>query len=271
MKKLTEALKHGILLFLVALTLLPFLLVVLTAFKDSHQIFHNFWGWPDPVRWDNFSTAWARVSGYIWNTALVTVATVVGTLTVACFAAYAFARHNFPGKTLFFYMLLALMMIPGILSLVAAFVWMKQLHLLDTLWVLILPYIAGGQILAIFVLRSTFEQLPQDLFDAARLDGASEWQCLRHIALPLARPVLGTLAILATLGPWNDVVWPILTLSDPAKHTVAVGLRFFQGEFMINYGPLMAGYLIASIPLLLLFLLTMKTFIRGLTLGAMKA
>ena len=267
------------------LTFYPFLFLLQTSVKDNNQFFHQFWALRPPFHWENYTQAWAAIYPYIGNSVWVTIATVVGTLLVASLSAYAFARHRFPGREALFYAILALMMVPGVLTLVSAFMWMKQFPLAggNDLWgkggngllnshlALILPYIAGGQVFAIFILRSFIAALPEELFEAARLDGASEWRLYSQIALPLCRPILGTIAVMTTLSTWNDYVWPLIVLSDDRLKTLSIGLAFFRGAYVTTYGPLLAGYVIASLPLLILFLLTMRAVIAGLTSGALKA
>ena len=136
---------------------------------------------------------------------------------------------------------------------------------------IILPGIAGAQIVAIFLCRGFFASLPKELFEAARIDGAGDRQIIWHIVLPLGKPILGPVAIMNILGTWNDFLWPLLTIGDSRLHTVAIGLRYFQGEFDTYYGPMFAGYVIGSIPLIVLFLVAMRHFITGLTSGAIKA
>jgi ABC-type glycerol-3-phosphate transport system permease component len=263
--------RHALLLGLLFFTFYPFLFLLMTSLKDNDQFFHRFWSLPAPPRWENYRDAWDAIKHYILNSVVVSSASVVGVLAVASLAAYVFARHRFPGSTFLFYAILALLMFPGVLTLISAFVWMKDLRLLNTRWALILPYIAGGQVFAIFVLRSFIAALPEDLFEAARLDGASEFQIFARVAMPLCKSILGTLAIMNLIGTWNDYIWPLIVLSDDAKKTLSIGLSFFQGAYNTTYGPLMAGYVIASLPLLVLFLFTMRHFMRGLMSGAIKA
>lgn len=276
---------HLMLLVLVGLTLYPFLFLIQTSLKDNPQFYHHFWGLPGPLRWDNYAQAWGAINTYVINTVVVTVASVIGTVGLASFSAYAFARHRFPGREQLFYSIIALLMVPGVLTLISSFMWMKQFPLAggNDLWgrngngllnshlALVLPYIAGGQAFSIFVLRGFIAALPEELFEAARLDGASDGVLFRRLAIPLSKPILGTIAIMVALSAWNDYVWPLIVLSDDSQRTLSIGLTFFRGTYFTTYGPLMAGYVLASLPLLVLFLLTMRTFIAGLTSGALKA
>src|SRR5436190_10336120 len=234
----TDLALHLPLLALLALTFYPFLFLLQTSLKDNSQFFHDFWGLRPPLHWQNYVDAWGAIRAYIGNTVIVTAVTVAGTLAVASLAAYAFARHRFPGRQPLFYAVLSLMMVPGVLTLISAFMWMKQFPLaggnnvwgeggqglLDSHWALVLPYVAGGQVFAIFILRSFMAALPEELFEAARLDGASDWRLYSRIALPLCRPVLGTVAVMAALSTWNDYVWPLIVLSDDRRKTLSIGL-----------------------------------------------
>lgn len=262
---------HLILIVAVALTFYPFVFLIITSFKTNDQFYHVFWGVTTPLHWENYLHAWQAIDKYILNSVIVALFSVTGVLTVASLTAYAFARHKFPGSTFLFYAIIALMMIPGVLTLISSFMWIKDLHLINTRLALILPYIAGGQVFAIFILRSFMASIPEELFEAGRIDGASEFGMFRMIAIPLSKPILGTVAIMNLLGVWNDYVWPLIVLSDDSKRTLTIGLAFFQGTFYTSYGTLMAGYIIACLPLLILFFFAMRYFVEGLTSGALKA
>jgi ABC-type glycerol-3-phosphate transport system permease component len=164
-------------------------------------------------------------------------------------------------------------MIPGVLTLIPTFLLVKNMGLLNTYWVLILPYIAGGQAFAIFVLRSFIASQPEEIFESARIDGAGEFRIYATITLPMAKPILGTLAILSLLSSWNDYIWPSVTLRTPQLWTISLQLVSFSSQWasLQQYGPMFAGYVIASIPLLILFIFTMRLFIEGLASGAIKA
>jgi multiple sugar transport system permease protein/raffinose/stachyose/melibiose transport system permease protein len=261
---------HALFGVLIVLTFFPFLLMVITSFKDNAQFYQSFFGIPQPLHPENYASAWAEISPYMLNSVIVTALSTAGVVVVSALAAYAFARFAFPGKEVLYYLIIALMMVPGVLTLIPSFVLVKDLGLLDTRWALILPYIAGGDVFAIFVLRAFFASLPEELFEAARIDGASELGAFWRIGLPLTMPALGTIAILQVLASWNDYIWPLIVLYDDAIKTLTLGLVAFQGRHTTDWGPLMAGYTIAIIPLVVLFALTTRTFIQGLTSGGLK-
>lgn len=284
-RTLTQSALTAALLTLLALSLVPFVMMLVLSLKSNAQIFTHFWELPNPVRWDFYSKAYAALIGYIANTAVVAVLTVVGVLALSSLSGYTFARHRFPGREVLYYGILSLLMIPGILTLIPAYMLVKTLQvpaftfvghtwgpyaLINTRWALILPYIAGGQVFGILLCRGFFQSLPEQLFEAARLDGASEWEIYRRIALPLSRPILATIGIMTSLSVYNDYIWPLVVISDNGLQTFSVGVTKFAGEFNLDYGPTLAGYVIGSVPLLLLFAFGMRYFIQGITSGSLK-
>ncbi len=264
---------HLILVLIGILTFYPFVFMVITSFKTSPQFLHNFWGVTWPPNLANYRDAWSRIYIYLINSIIVSSVSMVGVLALASISGFVFARFSFPGRELFFFAILGLLMIPGVLTLVPAFLLVKSFGLLNTYGALILPYIAGGQVFAIFILRSFIASLPEELFEAARLDGATTWQTFRYVAIPLSKPILVTIAIMNILGTWNDYIWPLVTTPDGKLWTISVGIVTFSNSFrgLENWGPMFAGYVIASIPLVVLFMFTMRYFIAGLTSGAIKA
>ena len=249
----------------------PILMSLIISFKTVPQfaiqpILPTF-----PLHPESYLHAWRVVSRYIWNSLIVSGVSVAMMIGLATVSAWAFARYPFPGREFLFYMILALLMVPGELTLIPRFLLVKGFGLLNTRWVLILPYIAGGQVFAIFVMRSFFESLPEELFEAARIDGATELQTFFHMGLPLARSIVGVVAIMHVTSTWNDLIWPIVTVNTRKLMTLTIGLYAFRQETYTRHGPLMAGYVIASIPMILLFTFTSRLFVEGLASGALKA
>ena len=264
---------HAILVVVAVLTFYPFVFLVTTSFKSTPQFVHDFWGLPWPIITANYADAWSVVGPYLLNSITVSGPSVIGVLVVGSVSAFVFARFKFPGREFLFFAILALLMIPGVLTLVPTFLLIKDFGLLNSYWALILPYISGGQIFAIFILRSFIASLPEELFESARLDGASTLQLFWNIAIPLSKPILVTIAIMNLLSTWNDYVWPLVTISDGRRWTASVGVVSFGSRYMglENWGPMFAGFVLASLPLLLLFSFTMRYFVAGLTSGAIKA
>lgn len=270
-QKISNMVSIGILTIIALLTLYPFILMIFTAFKTNPQFEHMLWLPTIPMHWENFSGVWREISPYIWNSIIVSGSTVVGMLILSSISAFVFARYNFPGKSFLFIAIISLLMIPGVLTLIPSFMLMVKLHLTNSLWGMIMPYIAGGQVMAIFILRSFFANIPEEIFESARIDGASEAKNFLHIALPLCKPMLGTIAVMNILATWNEYVWPLVIIStNDELRTLPLGLMAFAGTFYTNWGPLFAGYTLAALPLLIMFAFTMKYFIRGITSGAIK-
>lgn len=210
------------------------------------------------------------IGPYIANTVFVAVTGTVVTLFLALIGAYFFARYKMPFSGVLWGAFILLMLLPGVANIVPLFTLLKDLSLLNTLWALIIVGIAGGQVFNLFVLRNFIEDLPKDLFEAAEMDGASHFKQIVNVVIPMSGPIIGTLAILAFLGKWNDFLLPLIVLRDKELFTLGVGLIYLDGEYVKQWGQIMAAYFIASIPLIIIFLFCMRLFVRGLSAGAIK-
>jgi ABC-type glycerol-3-phosphate transport system permease component len=265
-----QTLLIGVLLLFLLLTFFPFVYLLYGSLKSVIQWRHEPLLPTWPLHFGNYSAAWTVVAPYIRNSLFVSVVTLAGVLFVSCLSGWVFARFRFPGRELLFMMILGLMMIPGILTLVSRFVVAFRLGLYDSLWGLIWFYIAGGQVMAIFILRSFFSNLPEELFEAARMDGSTEAQNLLMIGLPLSKSMLLTVGIMNFLGTWNDFVWPYLLIRSEPNRTITIGMVAFGSTHLTSYGGMFAGYVLCSLPLLILFVLTSRYYIAGLMSGAIK-
>lgn len=215
--------------------------------------------------------AWAVLRPYLLNSFVVSGLTALGVAALGSGTAYLLARYRFLGRDFIFGFILATMVFPGVLTLVPSFLLVKQLGLLNTYWAMVLPYVAGGQVFAIFVFRSFFTGLPEELFESARLDGAGHWGLYWNIVLPLSRPVFSVVIIMNVLGTWNNFLWPFIVNTNDAHQVVASGLYTMARSGVSSSSSTMyAAYLLSSIPLLLIFVYATKPFIRGLTSGAVK-
>jgi ABC-type glycerol-3-phosphate transport system permease component len=268
-----RAAAHAVLVVMAFLSLAPFLFMLMTSFKSNEQFLHGYFIPMLPLQWGNYVDAWRQVSGYFINSITVTAVSVAVSLLFAALAAYAFARYRFPGSSLLYMAVIVVLLIPGALTMIPAFVILRDLHLFGTHRALYAVYIADFEVLAILILRSFFAGVPEELLEAAALDGAGELQSIGRVVVPLARPALLTVAIMTTLSCWNDYLWPLILLPDTRKWTLSLGLVSFRDRYagMAAYGPLFAGFVIASVPLFILFFSFMKSFISGLTSGAVKA
>jgi multiple sugar transport system permease protein len=234
-------------------------------------------GWPQVRQsrsttwhWENWQVAWDTVRDYIFNTVFVGVCAVFFALVCSISAAFFLARYRMPGASFLWYFFLILMLMPGVANLVPLFMLLRDLSLLNTLIALILVGISGAQVVQIFILRNFIEEIPQDLFDAAEVDGASAFRQVLLIVLPMSGAIISTLAILQFIAVWNDFVLPFVIIRDDSLLTLAAGLIKLDAEYVKRWGEMMAGYSIASLPLVLIFLFTMRLFVRGISAGAIK-
>jgi len=265
---------HAVLIFILALTLAPFVFVINNSMRTNSEMNHSFFGLPKLGRqmFDGYAYAWEVLRPYTLNTLFVCAVTGFGVVLVGSVSAYVFSRCRFKGRDTMFLAVLAFMMIPGVLTLVPSFLWVKKLGLLNSHWVLILPYMAGGQVFAIFLFKSFFDGLPGELFESARMDGAGHLRLYCSVVLPLSKPVIAVVAIVNILGTWNNFLWPFITNSDAKYHVISSGLYLMnQSNVSSNFATMFAAYVLASIPLLILFLYATKPFMQGVTSGAFKA
>ena len=257
---------------LLLLTFVPIGYLIVLSLKDSGQIYGRFWSLPRPYRWENFWLGWQVIRRPMLNSILASSTSTLGNIVFASLAGYAFARHRFPGKEIIYTGVIALLMIPPILMLIPEFVLINTLGLQNTLWAVILPWTAGGQVFSLLLFRSFFATLPEDFFDAARIDGGSELQIYWRIALPLSKATIVTIAVIRLVTTYNQFMRPLIMISDPKKQVVAVALTQFTSDIGItDIGPQMAAYIVATIPLIILFSFGMKYYISGLTAGGLKA
>ncbi|OXS57572.1 hypothetical protein B1A99_16050 [Cohnella sp. CIP 111063] len=262
---------HLTLWIICLLSVYPFVFLFVSSYKSDVQIFSSWWSvFPGEYYWSNYSHAWNVIDKYMVNSVLITLLSVVGVVVLSTLTGYAFAKMYFWGKEVLFVLLFLLMLIPDILTLAPSFVLYKSLGLLNNWLVLLIPYVTGGQIIGIFIMRNYIEGMPREIFESARIDGASELQVFWSIILPLTRSMAVTVAILTAVGVWNDYVWPLITISEDGLRTVAIGLQYFTTQYQTKVGYLMAGNVISAIPILLLFVFGTKYFVQGVMSGSVK-
>ncbi|HVU10092.1 MAG TPA: carbohydrate ABC transporter permease [Phototrophicaceae bacterium] len=263
---------HLILITVIGLTLAQVALLLIMSGKTSVQMATNPLLPTLPFHWENFAQAWELgIRDYMGNSLIMSISIVIGNTGLAVITAYVFARYHFPGKNLIFSAILALMMIPGILTLVPRYLLVRDLHLLNTFWAVILPSVFGANAFQIIVMRTFFSTLPEELYEAARIDGASHWTLLLRITIPLSSAIISSMAILQFNGAWNDLIWPLLVLNRDELRPLSVGLVLLSTNSNApEIGIQMAGSVIASIPMIIVFLIGMRAFIDGLSTGAVK-
>jgi ABC-type glycerol-3-phosphate transport system permease component len=228
---------------------------------------------PSHIRWINFVYAWDGIKSAFLVTGWIELISVGVTLALGVLAGYAFAKMEFWGKNVLFLTIFALLVIPGFLTLIPLFLEIRDFHLLNTSWGLILPYIAGGQAFTIFVLRSFIQTIPEEMFEAARIDGANHLRMFLNFVLPLSVPMLITLALLQIVGIYGDYVFPSLVLGS-TQHTVSLAIANFTPPAMapdINAVNIqLAAFTLSAIPIAILFFALMKYFVNGMSSGALK-
>jgi multiple sugar transport system permease protein len=264
--------QHTVIWLILALELFPFYMMLQISMKDNAGFLANLWlpAWPQDWQWANYAAAAQLMLPYVANTVVVAVSGSVGCVFLALLAAYFFARYKMPFSNVLWAAFLVLMLLPGVANIVTLFNLLKSLSLLNTLWALIILAISGGQVFCLFVLRNFIEDLPKDLFEAAEMDGASHFAQLVNIVIPMSGPIIGTLFLLQFLATWNDFLMPLIVLRDPELFTIGVGLIYLDGEYVKQWGQIMAAFFMASLPIIIIFLFTMKLFVRGLSSGALK-
>lgn len=268
--KFGEFLKHFYIWIIFAFSFLPLYLMVNISLKDNQQFSRNPWLPEAPFHWNNFVVGWSHIGDKIFNTTFIAFTTTFLALAVAILGAFFFARFKMPGSKILFSIFILLMMYPGVANMVPTFKLISSLGLYNSQWALITLGVASAQAFTIYVLRNFIEEIPKDLFEAIEIDGGSILQQIWHIVIPMSMPIIGTLAILRIIAEWNNFVGPLLYLRDGNLQVIAVGLLRLEGEYTKNWGQLMAGYTIASIPLIIMFIFCMKLFVRGLSAGAVK-
>jgi ABC-type glycerol-3-phosphate transport system permease component len=269
---ITEAAKIVPLTLLLIVTWIPLLLTISLSLRTQVSISLDYFALPWPPTFANYAAAWEKVGRNVLNSMAVSSVTAVLTLAVASIAAYAFARLRFRGKGLLFSSIITLLLVPYVLTVIPRFVIVRDLGLLGSAWVLVLPYVALTLPLAVFLLQDFFRQLPETLVEAARIDGAGELRIYVSVVLPLSLPITMTVAILNVLDTWNHYIWPLIVLrGNEGLRPVTVAIAYLAGESVLgfDYGLLMASYVLSMIPVLVLFIVAMRSFIHGVTGGAL--
>lgn len=257
---------YVVLVFFALLFLMPMFWMLSTSLKPKSQWFTKDIYWiPKTTTLQNYQILLNNPTTPIvrWFINSLAIALIVTLLVVIvdAMAAYAYARMEFRGRNTIFAILLATLFMPGIMFLVPNFLTIFRLGLLNNYLGVIIPAMAG--VFGVFFLRQFFATLPKDLEEAAAIDGASQVKVFTHVALPLARPALATLAIITFLGSWNDFLWPLLILKDRALQTLPPGLRTLQGAYTSEYGQMMAGAVIAAVPVLLIYVLLQRYIVQS--------
>ena len=252
--------------------LFPFMWMVSTSLKTDQDVFT----WPprlvpQPVRFQNYVDAWnsAPYARFFFNSAFIALAVTLANLFFSSLAGYAFAKYQFPGKQWIFIALLATMMIPFQVTMIPVFVILSKLHWVDTYWGLIIPFTAGA--FGIFLMRQFLSTIPDDLIDAARIDGCSEFRTFLTIVLPLSKPALSALGIFVFMASWNGFIWPFIIVKSTEMKTLPLAVAdLAEGLYVMSWPLMMAGACFVVLPAIVVFLLFQKNFVEGITLTGIK-
>ncbi|HOX38242.1 MAG TPA: carbohydrate ABC transporter permease [Candidatus Brocadiia bacterium] len=266
---------HAVLIILAVPFTMPLIWMISTSLKTKEQIFPNevvtsisgfLAEWrPSPVRWANYAEGLRYVPFplYLRNTLMLCAFNVTGAVLSSALVAYAFAKLQWRGRKLIFSIVIATMILPGQVTMIPTFALYRWLGWYGTYLPMIVPAFLGNAFF-IFLLRQFFMTIPDDLCDAARIDGCSEWGIFWRMMLPLAKPALATCALFQFLGTWNDFNGPLIYLNDQNKYTLAYGLQQFLGSYGSEWALLMAATTVFTIPIIILFFLAQRTFIQGI-------
>lgn len=267
---LRSVLLHALLLAGSGIMLTPFVWMLSTSLKEPAQIFTYPPQWiPDPIAWQNYRNAFQGMpfGRFYLNSLIVAGSITVLQLLGSSLAAFAFARLRFPGRNAVFLLYLATLMIPFQVTMIPNFILVRLLGWFDTYQALILP--PAFSAFSTFLLRQYFRGIPLDLDEAARMDGASSLRIWAQVIVPLSGPVLAALAIFVFLQSWNDFLWPLVVTDSNEMRTLPVGLAAFQGQYSVRWNLLMAASVIAMLPVLIVYIIGQKWFVRGITLTGM--
>jgi multiple sugar transport system permease protein len=253
------------------ITLAPFALSLLTSFTSAHQFTTGTpLAWPRPPTLANYAdlggTGFGRA---LVVTALMTAVILLGQLSFSVLAAYAFARLRFPGRDPLFWVYIATLMVPATVTVVPLYLMMAQLGLRNTFWALVLPFMFGSPY-AIFLLRQYFRAIPDDLINAARLDGANTLDVIVHVVVPSSRPVLVTLILITVVSQWNNFMWPLVITSGSKWQVLTVATAALQSRYNAQWPLVMAATTVAIVPLIVLFVIFQRNIVRSIVVTGLK-
>ncbi len=265
--------KHAVLLIIGALFAFPLFWMVLTSLKPlSEAIAFPLVWWPHPFVFDNYPKALSSIpfGRFFLNTLMYAVTTIVGVCISSSLVAYGFSRLRWPGRNFLFYLMVMTILLPSISTLIPLFILFKELGWDGTYLPLIVPCFFGASVYSTFLLRQFFMTIPEELSDAARVEGASEFYIYRRIVLPLSKPAMATVILFQFIYCWNDFLGPLIYLTNPNWYPLSLGLNDLLGTYSTNWAWLMAASTAVTAPIVVLFLLTQRTFVQGIALTGVK-
>ncbi|MFG1426205.1 carbohydrate ABC transporter permease [Roseixanthobacter glucoisosaccharinicivorans] len=253
-------------------TLGPFLWLASMSVRTTGEISLDHYAWPSPFHWEQFRIAWvdSNFATYFWNSTLVVVGAVAVVTLVGAAAAHALARYRFKGNRLIYAVLFSSIIFPPQITLISLYQILVDYNLYNSLLGLTLVYISLQLPLTVYLLESFFARIPQDLFDAAKMDGYGDIEIFRRIVLPIGMPAIATTLILNFIQLWNEFLFAVVLITDPDKRTLPIGIRAFMGDHFQDIGMIAAGVMISVVPVILAYIFFSEKLIRGMTAGAVK-
>lgn len=261
----------AVLIILAILIIYPMFWIVMSSFKDYNGIFKDVWGLPKEWLFENYKTAWDRgISNYFINSLIVSAGTIAGVVVLTTFAAFGICQLKNKLASVCFLAIMGGLLLSPQVCLLPLYMLLKNMGIKDTYAALIIPYIAFRIPVSVMLIRSFFIGIPKDLEESALIDGASLFQIYRKIYLPLSKPIVSTVVIMTAYYAWNEFVFATMFIDSSRRQTIPVGLMVFSDGLMTNWGVVMAGMVIACLPIIVLFIVMQKSFIRGITAGSVK-
>jgi ABC-type glycerol-3-phosphate transport system permease component len=250
----------------------PFLWVATMSVRTTSEIALDHYAWPEKWHWEKFPQAWfnSNYSVYFENSLLVVLSAVAVLTVVGAMAAHCFARYRFRANRLLYFVIFSAIIFPPQITIIALFQILVQYGLYNSLAGLTAVYVAVQLPLTVYILESFFARIPSDLFDAARIDGYSEWQIFWKVSLPIALPAIATTVILNTILLWNEFLYAVVLITDEAKRTLPLGIQRFMGDQLEDVGMIATGLMIAIVPVVLIYAFFSEKLIQGMTAGAVK-
>jgi multiple sugar transport system permease protein len=257
-----------ILLIIAAIFITPYLFAIMASFKPLAEINSDrAWNLPSHFTWDNFKTIFTQYDfgTFLANTAVITIILTLGQVTFSLMGAYAFARIQFPGREALFWGFLMMLMVPNVVTMIPLYVMMSKAGLVNTYWALFLPYVFGTPY-TVFLMRQYLLTIPGEVIEAARLDGCSELRILSRVIVPMSRPIIVTATIIAVIFSWNNFLWPLIATDSNNLQVLTVGIANFNSNFNSQWNLVLAGSLVALIPMVIMFVAFQKHIINTVNL-----
>jgi ABC-type glycerol-3-phosphate transport system permease component len=267
--------KAPLLIFVALYTMItggPLLWVAAMSLRTTDEIFKDPYGLPSPVHWDKFSEAWLKSNyhTYFWNSVIIVVIAVALVTVIGAMAAHCLARYQFRGNRAVRFLILSGLVLPPQLLILALFQILLELNLYNSFAGLILVYVATHIAMTVYILEGFFAQIPQDLFDAARMDGYSDFEIFWRITLPIGAPAIFTTVTLNFIILWNEFLFAVVLMTDDDKRTLPLGIMHFMGSHQLDIGMAATGLMIAILPVMMIYAFFSETMIKGMTAGAVR-